>query len=174
MTLKSLSLLKKTLFLNSLAKVDPTQRLQKESFLNWLRVTLGSSNKISVASHDLKFAFATFLMIIFISQSKRGGRTTLRTDSMVASASKWWFFQVYTQFSTQRPQKESFTKWLQWLQGPVKNFLRLFMTCNLCLEACLWSYLSPKANGVVVRHLHQFLRAGTQANGDFWKIILKY
>ena len=135
-------------------------------------VTSGPSKKCSVGFYDMKFIFASILMIIFIFQSKRGGRTTLRTDSMVANASKWWFFQVYTQFSTWRPQKESFTKWLQWLQGPVKNFLWLFMTWNLCLEACLWSYLSPKANGMIVRRLDQILRADTKANGDFWKFIL--
>ena len=136
-------------------------------------VTSGPSKKFSVAFYDMICIFTSILMIISISQSNRGGRTTLRTDSTVANASKWWFFQVYTQFSTWRPQKESFTKWRQWLQGPVKNFLWLFMTWNLCLEACLWSYLSLKANGVAVRRLDQFLRAETQANGDFWEIILK-
>ena len=44
----------------------------------------------------------------------------------------------------------------------------------MCLQACSWSYLSPKANGVVVQRVDQFLRAGTQTDGDFWKIILKY
>ena len=106
------------------------------------------------------------------SQSKRRGRTTLRTDSTVANASKWWFFQVYTQFSTWRPQKESFTKWRQWLQGHVTNFLWVFMTWNLCLEAYLWSYLSPKANGVVVRRLDEILWSETQVNDDFLNFII--
>ena len=51
------------------------------------------SKKISVASHHMKFVFASFLMIIAISQSKRGGRTTLRSDSMGAKGSKWSFFK---------------------------------------------------------------------------------
>ena len=51
------------------------------------------SKKFSVASHDMKFVFASFLMIISISQSKRGGRTTLRSDSIGAKVSKWSFFK---------------------------------------------------------------------------------
>ena len=50
------------------------------------------SKNFSVASHDMKFVFASFLMIISISQSKRGGRTTLRSDSIGAKVSKWSFF----------------------------------------------------------------------------------
>ena len=59
--------------------------------------TLEPSKKFSVASHDMKFVFASFLMIISISQSKRGGRTTLRSDSMGAKVSKWSFFKNHAQ-----------------------------------------------------------------------------
>ena len=52
-----------------------------------------ASKKFSVASHDMKFEFASFLMIISISQSKRGDRTTLRSDSIGAKVSKWSFFK---------------------------------------------------------------------------------
>ena len=38
----------------------------------------GALQKNSVAFHDMKFVFASFLTIISISQSKRDGRTTLR------------------------------------------------------------------------------------------------
>ena len=55
------------------------------------------SKKFSVASHDMKFVFASFLMIISISQSKQGGRTTLRSDSMGAKVSKWSFFKNHAQ-----------------------------------------------------------------------------
>ena len=61
----------------------------KREFSQVTRVTLGSSRKFSVASHDMKFVFASFLTIISISQSKRDGRTTRRSDSMVGNASKW-------------------------------------------------------------------------------------
>jgi len=36
-------------------------------------------------------------MIISIFQSKRSGRTTLRSDTMVGNWSKWWFFQNHIQ-----------------------------------------------------------------------------
>ena len=61
----------------------------KREFSQVTRVTLESSRKFSVASHDMKFVFASFLTIISISQSKQGGRTTRRSDSMVGNASKW-------------------------------------------------------------------------------------
>ena len=40
-------------------------------------IDFGPSKKFSVTSHDMKFDFASFLMIISIFQSKRGGHTTL-------------------------------------------------------------------------------------------------
>ena len=67
----------------------PYPTASKREFSQVTRVTLRSSKKFSVASHDMKFVFASFLTIISISQSKRGGRTTRRSDSMVANASKW-------------------------------------------------------------------------------------
>ena len=42
--------------------------------------TSGPSENFSVDSYDMKFVFASLLMIISISQSKRGGLTTLRSD----------------------------------------------------------------------------------------------
>ena len=67
----------------------PYPTASKREFSQVTRVTLGSSKKFSVASYDMKFVFARILMIISISQSKRDGRTTRRSDSMVANASKW-------------------------------------------------------------------------------------
>ena len=66
----------------------PYPTASKREFSQVTRVTLRSSKKISVASHDMKFVFARVLMIIPVSQSKRDGRTTRRSDSMVANASK--------------------------------------------------------------------------------------
>ena len=71
----------------------PCPVTSKREFSQVTRVTLRSSKKFSVASHDMKFVFASFLMIISISQSKRGGRTTLRSDSIGAKVSKWSFFK---------------------------------------------------------------------------------
>ena len=51
--------------------------------------TSGLSETFSVAFHDIKFVFASFLMIISISQSRPDGRTTLRSDSMSGNARKW-------------------------------------------------------------------------------------
>ena len=42
------------------------------------------SPHVSMASHDMKFVFVSFLIIISISQSKRSGRTTLRSGSKLA------------------------------------------------------------------------------------------
>ena len=70
-------------------KGRPYPTASKREFSQVTRVTLGSSKQISVVSHDMKFVFARVLMIISISQSKRGGRRTRRSDSMVANASKW-------------------------------------------------------------------------------------
>ena len=61
----------------------------KREFHKVATATSKPSKKFSVASHDMKFVFASFLMIISISQSKRGGRTTLRSDSIGAKVSKW-------------------------------------------------------------------------------------
>ena len=69
----------------------------KREFYNVTTVTSEPSKKFSVASHDMKFMFPSFLMIISISQSKRGGRTTLRSDSMGAKVSKWSFFKNHAQ-----------------------------------------------------------------------------
>ena len=69
-------------------------------------------------------------------------------------------------------QKESFLKWREWLQGPPQKFLQLPITWTLFLQASLWSYLSPKANGMVVRHVDQILWSQTQASGDFWNFML--
>ena len=71
------------------------------------------SKNFSVASHKMKFVFASFLMIISIPQSKRDGRTTVRSDSMGRKASKWWFLDSHTQslvLPSWWPQEESFTK----------------------------------------------------------------
>ena len=46
------------------------------------------------------------------------------------------------------------------------------MTWNLFLQESLWSYLSPKAIGMVVWHLDQILWSQTQASGDFWNLML--
>ena len=71
----------------------------KREFSQVTRVILRSSKKFSVASHDMKFVFASFLTIISISQSKRGGRRTRRSDSMVANASKWWFLKFHAHWA---------------------------------------------------------------------------
>ena len=70
-------------------KGRPYPPASKREFSQVTRVTLRSSKKFSVASHDMKFVFARVLMIISISQSKQDGRTTRRSDSMVGNASKW-------------------------------------------------------------------------------------
>ena len=77
----------------------PCPVTSKREFSQVTRVTLRSSKKISVASHDMKFVFASFLTIISISQSKRDGRTTRRSDSMVGNASKWWFLKFHAHWA---------------------------------------------------------------------------
>ena len=80
---------------NSLFELtDPVSSKREESQVT--RMTSGPSKKISVASHDMKFVFASLLMIISMSQSKRDGRTTLGWDSMDGNASKWCFFLIYS------------------------------------------------------------------------------
>ena len=78
---------------------NPYQPTQKREFSQVTRVTSGPSKKFSVASHDMKFVFASFLTIISISQSKRGGRTTRTSDSMVGNASKWWFLKFHAHWA---------------------------------------------------------------------------
>ena len=58
-------------------KGRPYPTASKREFSQVTSVILGSSKKISVASHDMKFAFATFVMIISIFQGKQSCRTTL-------------------------------------------------------------------------------------------------
>ena len=65
----------------------------KREFHNVATVTSEPSKKFSVASHDMKFVFASFLRIISISQNNRGGSTTLRSDSMGGKVSKWSFLK---------------------------------------------------------------------------------
>ena len=67
----------------------PYPTASKRGFSQVTRVTLGSSKKFSVASHDMKFVFASVLMIIPICQSKRGSRKTLTSDSTGTILSKW-------------------------------------------------------------------------------------
>ena len=80
----------------STGKGLPYPTASKKEFSQVTRVTLGSSKKFSVASHDMKFVFASLLMIISISQSQLDGRTTLTSDSMVVKASKWSFLKFHT------------------------------------------------------------------------------
>ena len=47
-------------------------------------------------------------------------------------------------------QNKSFPKSTLRLQWPLKNFLRAFRISYECLEACKWSYLFAKANGVTI------------------------
>ena len=78
---------------------NPYQPTQKREFSQVTRMTSGPSKKFSVASHDMKFVFASFLTIISISQSKRGGRTTRRSDFMVGNASKWRFLKFHAHWT---------------------------------------------------------------------------
>ena len=113
--LKSLSSVEKTLLLKSLQGTrttlnsDSTGAITSKSILKYLyydyilpyatfsergfspvtTATSGLSETFSVAFHDIKFVFGSFLMIISICQSQRGGRTTLRSDSTGGYESKW-------------------------------------------------------------------------------------
>ena len=58
-----------------------------------ITATSGPSKKFSMASHHMKFMFASFIMNISISQSKQGTRTTLNSDSTGAIISKWRFLK---------------------------------------------------------------------------------
>ena len=60
----------------------------KREFSQVTRVTSRSSKKFSAASHNMNFDFASFFMIISISQSRRGGRTMLNSDSTGGNVSK--------------------------------------------------------------------------------------
>ena len=77
----------------------PLPVTSKGEFHKVATATSKPSKKFSVASHDMKFVFASFLTIISISQSKRGGRRTRRSDSMVANASKWWFLKFHAHWA---------------------------------------------------------------------------
>ena len=67
---------------NSLLEVNKKGRTSpltsKREFSQMTTVTSGPSKIFSVASHDMKFIFASFFMIISIFQSKQDDRTTLR------------------------------------------------------------------------------------------------
>ena len=77
----------------------PYARYSKRVFSQVTIATSGHSKKNSVAFRDMKYVFARFLMIIPISQSKRGGRTTLRSDSTGGYESKWWFLKIHTHWA---------------------------------------------------------------------------
>ena len=66
---------------NSLFEV--TRNVQEETTM-----TSGPSKNFLTRSHDMKLMFVSFLMIISFYQNKRGGHTTLSSDSMVRIASK--------------------------------------------------------------------------------------
>ena len=67
----------------------------KREFSQVTRVTSRCSKKFSAASHNMNFVFASFFMIISISQSRRGGRTMLNSDSTGGNVSKWWFLKFH-------------------------------------------------------------------------------
>ena len=67
----------------------PYPTASKREFSQVTRVTLRSSKKFSAASHNMNFVFASFIMIISNSQSRRGGRTILNSDSTGGNVSKW-------------------------------------------------------------------------------------
>jgi len=67
----------------------------KREFSQVATVTSEAYKKFSVTSHDMKYVCTTFLMIISVFQSKRGGRTMLTSDSTSGNVSKWWFFKFH-------------------------------------------------------------------------------
>ena len=62
--------------------------------------------KFSVAAHDMKFVFASFLMIMSITQSKRSGHMTFRSISKRGNASKRRFFRKLYSNTTSTPPSD--------------------------------------------------------------------
>jgi len=60
----------------------------KGEFFQVMTAISGASKKVSMASHQIKFMFTSFIMNISICQSKWGTRTTLNLDSTGAITSK--------------------------------------------------------------------------------------
>ena len=104
----------------------PWQVSSKREFSQVTRLTLGPSKKFSVTSHDMKFICASFLMIISISQSKRGGRTTLRSDSIGAKVSKWSFFKNHAQPPLSTPPGDFKKRVSQSGDGDFKGLQKIF------------------------------------------------
>ena len=97
----------------------------KREFSQVTTATSGPSKKFSMASHDMKFVFVSFLMIIPISQSKRGSRTTLHSDSTGAITSKWRFLKfLYHEYILPyaRYSKREFSQVTIATSGPSKKF----------------------------------------------------
>ena len=103
----------------------------KREFSQVTTATSGPSKTFSMASHDMKFVFVSFLMIIPISQSKRSSRTTLHSDSTGTITSKWRFLKfLYHEYILPyaRYSKREFSQVTIATSGPSKNFLKLSMT----------------------------------------------
>ena len=98
----------------------------KREFSEVTTATSGSSKTFFVAFHDIKFVFASFLMIISISQSKRGGRTTLRSDSIGAEVSKWSFFKNHAQPPLSTPPGDFKKRVSQSGDGDFKGLQKIF------------------------------------------------
>ena len=93
--------------------------------------------------------------------------------------SETWGDGVFLKFiitTTSNPyqptQKREFSQVTRMTSGPSKKFSVASHDMNLFLQASLRSYLSPRANGVVVRHVDKILWSETQASGDFWNFML--
>ena len=92
--------------------------------------------KHSMASCDMKFVFVSFLMIIPISQSKRGSRTTLHSDSTGAITSKWRFLKfLYHEYILPyaRYSKREFSQVTIATSGPSKKNLCSFSWLEICV-----------------------------------------
>ena len=69
-------------------------------------------------------------------------------------------------------KKEDFSKVTVWIYAAVKNFKMVAVIQSMYLHTCLDSYLSVKANGILIRCLEVFLKTQTYANGYFLGLIL--
>ena len=97
----------------------------KKEFSQVTTATSGPSKKFSMASYDMKLVFVSFLMIIPISRSKRGSRTTLHSDSTGAITSKWRILKfLYHEYIVPyaRYSKREFSQVTIATSGPSKNF----------------------------------------------------
>ena len=69
-------------------------------------------------------------------------------------------------------QKMLFYGLLHWVWSAEENFLKVVRTCCAPLQTSLGSYLLRKTNGVLIRHVNNFLERQTWGDTNFFDLVL--